>query len=406
MALRRRSARRVRRAARRPGRRPLGVASAMRRGRPRRAGPAQRQRVAGRKRTRDPRTWTEYVFGKRRRVRNDPSGYVQWTRDRAAKKLGRLTLNKIVKANTEIADFLWKRNGRLDTVGAMWLYNSYETLAGADKHHRPVYICDLTSGVAPTETAVPVWRLIHTTDGTVPFYSMEPVLGLNSDGTSTVAGWRDALASGSSTSIPARLTGVSILKWSEIRADLWGAKNFPCEYQLTLCQIDPDVIEDVDYGNTAAAWSTLGTPDQVRFWDGVCSKLVFNPNERKVAPASANRIKVLDRRTYRFNPTQSTENDGDPHVKSIRLFYRMNRRCNWMWSDKSNFNLTTADDDPAHGPTWEPITASDTRARVHPKSRVYLMITCAEWGPPTAFGTETSVNTPSMHLTLYNRWIV
>lgn len=148
MVYRRRSARKTRRPARRGGLRKLrGVAGTMRNAFGRRSGPAsaQRPRVAGRKRQRGPRSWGEFVFGKRRRTVKDSAGYIQWGNHKYSKNLGRLTLRKLVKANTTIVDYIWKRVGRLDLGGQLFANNWYDSTTTPDEAWRPIYLVDLTA---------------------------------------------------------------------------------------------------------------------------------------------------------------------------------------------------------------------------------------------------------------------
>lgn len=397
MAYRRRSARKTRRPLRRGGRGIRGVATSLRSSRPRRVGPmaSQGPRLAGRKRQRGPRSWTERLFGKRRRAVGDPGGYTQWSFSKGSKTLGRLTQRKINRATTDVLDLMWKRVGRLDIGGQMWAGHFKNSAATPDEVYRPIYLVDLTSGIAGGTVHSPVvqvWRRLGVT-GEVVFAAVE---GTDANAALT-AGWQRAVNPGPTTTNPG-LSDQSILKWSEIRADIWGAKEYPCEWTFTLCQLHPDVLP-------VGVSTTTTDRVAVDFWDQLSSKLIFSPTNRGVANGPRkNHLRVLDRKTYVLNPTSTTESDADPHVRSLRFFYRMNRRCSFTWRNSVPTALIQ-DLDPADTVRFDPNISSDQHATVEPKARVFMMITCKNWRAPIEAAALSTANTGSLNLSVYNRWI-
>lgn len=395
MAIRRRmrSVRPRRRVVRRSGGRRLkGIASALRGSARARAYAPPRTRIAGRKRTRGPKGWTETIFGKRRRTVKDSAGYIQWDQSKYTKSLGKLTLSKIVRANTQICDYIWKRVGRLDGAGQMYAGNWVDTTSTPDQAFRPIYLVDLT--MKQGGSFGPVSQLSRKL-GVTPEVVFNPVNGQAPSGTLTV----DYQSAYNPTSANSSPSDVAILKWSEIRADIWGAQNHPVEWTFTLCQLNEKVLP-------ADENAVLFDREGIDWWDSLSSKLCFSPSDRKINNGPyKNHIKVMDRRSFILNPTSTTENDADGHVRSVRFFYKLNRKCNFSWSNNAPAALV-ADVDPAQNSNFDPFTSGDSHFTVEPKARVFMMITCKNWrAPPTTYAGMTPANTATFNLSVYNRWI-
>jgi len=334
---------------------------------------------------------------KRQRAVGDKAGYIQWEKSTGSKKLGRMTQRKFNLANSSITDLVFKRTGRLDLGGQIFAGGWDNIVASPNESTRPIFLFDLTSGRNSSTTANPMHTLVRS-HAVTPSYTMLPVLGQGP--TSTVAvpvlggAWQVGTASSG-----AYLDAISILKWTELRFDFWGAKDHPCEWTVTLCQFDEDVLPPP---------STLVISDRqaVDWWDQVSSKLIFSPSERKAQNGiGRNMMKVLDRRSFILNPTSTTESDADPHVRSVRLFYNMNRKVNFVWRNAAP-TLGVLNTDPAQNPGWDTSLFSDLYDTAEPKARVYVMVTCANWrAPPTTVGGMTTANTGSFNMSVYSRWI-
>lgn len=404
MAIRRRRTR-TRRRARRGGRRLKGVTAvgfrgayptlpAMRAFRGRRVGLR-----TGMKRTRA-RTMTR-TTNKRRRVM-DPGGYTQWNSSKFAKKLGRLTQRKLNLVSTTNLDLIWKRTGRLDGGGQIYL-GSWSP--DSTQAYRPIFLCDLTSGAQVAGRAAPCYILKRKFDVSFGSYQFEPVAGYEASGITLDSRWQTANWTGPTSA--ASCGGRAILKWSEIRADIWGTKEHPCEWTFTLCQLDDRVLPTGHDYTTYLNGNALDA-NATTWWDSFSQQLVFTPSDRKINDGVyANVVKVLDRRTFVMNPTSTTETDTDPHVRSIRLFYNMNRKLNFVWEDRTPVNAEIqVSEDPAQNPRFKPFLPADVDFYVAQKARVFMMVTCKCWRAPIdGYNNLTTSNTPSFNFAVYNRWI-
>lgn len=347
-----------------------------------------------------------------KRVRiGDSAGYTQWKRYGFNRKLARLTLRKTLRANAATADFVWRAVAPLRERGMLWMYNRVEA-ATHDQWSRPIYLVDLTSAYTQHGNVAPVHRLIRGTilenSLQIPAYIAQEVPGLsptdirsNAWDLGTEYGWQRAFETD-----PERLSEKSILKWSEIRLDLWGCKKAPVEFTLSLVQFDekalpPHSLTDGITERQAVDW-----------WDDLSTKLINNPNIRRPPNGEFNNLlKVIDRKTFTINPTATYESDVDPHCKTVRLFYRHNRLVNFVWKsgDPAGTNVDQVSTDPASTTRYNPQLSNDGMSTAEPKARVYLMITCANWSGTADWATAapavpTTEKDASFNLQVYNRW--
>lgn len=327
----------------------------------------------------------------------DNAGYIQWQKSNYTRTLGKLTQNKLNMAFNTLIDLTWRRTGRLDLGGSIFAGNYVDTTVSPNLSWRPMYLIDLTSGNTPIGNGTPVFQLTRT-NSTTPFYSMMPVAGHDSLGGLT-NNWQRINTPFLSTGVTASLSDISILRWSEMRFDLWGSKQHPVEWTMTLCQLDERLLP-VD--NTFV----IDDRTAVDWYDGLASQLVFSPSERKNPLAlRSNLLKVLDRRSFIINPTSTTESDADPHVRTVKLFYNMNRKVSFCWRS-SVTNTPVLNVDPAQAVGYDVYTAGDQQTTAEPKARVFMFLTCKNWrAPPTSYVGMTTDNTGSFNLTLTNRWV-
>lgn len=332
----------------------------------------------------------------RRRTVGDSAGYIQWSKYAAVRKLGRLTQRKMNFNNNEILDLVFKRTGRVDGGGSLWAGNYVDLVNAPNLAIRPIYLFDLTSAITAAGSASPGVNLIRGLSATLPYYQFAPVPGINASN-SLANAWQRLVE----PSVVRHCTDNAILKWSELKFDLWGCKEHPVEWEITLCQIDPVCLPDPkDPG--------LNMDDRqgVDFWDQVSTRLCFTPTDRKAPNGARNMIRVMDRRSFVMNPTATYETDTDPHVRSVRLFYTLNRRCQFRWRNSLPADLTL-NVDPAQNAGWDPYIGSDQYTTVVPKARVFCMLTCKNWrSPVSGYGGMTTSNTASFNVCITNRWIV
>lgn len=337
--------------------------------------------------------------GMTRRVKQrrfvDSSGYLQLQKYAFRKKLAKWTLNKAVRAVTQHYDFIWRATQKLAGNGKLWMDNYYVGTGATTQTYRPIYLVDLTSANTNGGQGQPVWGLRRIQSASLPQYDLVPIIGLDNQGVNSTY-WTDFYSGGQVSNY--KLTEKSILKWSEIRLDLWGSVTQPCVYTLTLCQFD-EAIFPLDPGSTS-----LVARQAVDFWDDLSGKLIFNENLRKPPNGNfRNMIKVIDRKQFIINPTATYESDQDPHCKVVRLFYRHNRMVNFAW--QTRVPKTHLDGvDPASAVTFDTTYGSEVYTTPQVKARVFLMITCGNFRGTQSGSAQSKNDTGSINMSVLNRW--
>lgn len=111
--------------------------------------------------------------------------------------------------------------------------------------------------------------------------------------------------------------------WSEIKLNLWGARNKAVKYTIQIVK----VLEDSLSPWHLTSGSPMGTESQ-QHWEQSLKQYCFNPLA-KLNYEGRPKIKVLKSWDRIIQPTSSTENDADPHVHILKWFSRWNRVVNY-----------------------------------------------------------------------------
>lgn len=318
----------------------------------------------------------------RRRNIGDPGGYTQWTQRKFSKTLGRMTQRKINNMGLQRHIYFWRNMGRLSGQGNLFMNHFGTTTLGL-----PMYLVELNSvnnvvdNGGTVSTFAPVW--IPSRDDTTG-YTWNKQNGYKADNTSDDR-WQTERTPGSGATIQYPHSH-SLLKWVEARMDLWGCKSQPTKFVIELCQLD----EDIQPSSVANA-----DPAYVDYWDSEFKPYIWNPSVTQIGYGVRRYKRVLDSRTVTINPTSTTETDADPHCKSLRFFWKLNRQCRYNWKDSITGFKTGAQTET----NAVPVALGENQTQVDPKARLYLLIKAANWSAPAAnYAAQTSDKTPSLNL--------
>lgn len=317
----------------------------------------------------------------RRKFSRDQGGYTQWIEQKFRKTLGKCTQRKLNLMGFHRLIYSWRSVARLEGNGNL-LFNHFYT---APSCFMPLFMVEVNKvrnvvGGATIE-APPVWTCQrHDTNGYV--WSFQA--GVDNTGASN-ANW-----------ITERNTGVnnadqfvhdhSLLKWFEARLDLWGCKKAPTKFVIELIQLDEDVQPNTNATNSDGAY--------VDFWDSEFKPYVFNPSVNTIQYGVKRMKRVLDSKVVYINPTSSTESDVDPHCKTVRMFYNLNRQTRYDWKDQ----VTTILADPTMESNAFNQAIDAVQTQVAPKARLYFMIKAAKFHQDISYAAQTSDYTPSINM--------
>lgn len=262
----------------------------------------------------------------------------------------------------------------------------------ATENLHPVYLFDLTSLYANLNNTVTTYA--H------PFYRLKQNITTGDYGWVPQRSYRAAGTIGSAPSdtrwdyervpylnpaIAANLPyEKAFLEWADIRLQAVGAKALPSSMEVKLVQFyneDIALPSTVDNGTTKSELDPVQTGTSLirsnRFWqtqlDNKISSniLVVGQNEdsrgMRVIPGS--------RKSFKFNPTATYENDANGHQITYKLFHRFENTFDYRWTEESD----PVADIPAKWANvnqWrqEQVAASNYPLVQDTTKRIYLMI--------------------------------
>lgn len=333
--------------------------------------------------------------GAKRKVIRDPNSYSQWEQFRFKRRLGRVTQRKLNGLIMDSTTYFWRTLNNIDGgVGNQYFSNYYTAGSNAGV---PLYLVELNSCINNVNGNItghsPVYKAERNESRGYVWSSLQ---GQTAGGVTLDSAWQ-VERSGQNSTITDNYPGQSsILSWVDIRMDLFGCKNHPTKFVIEVCQLDEDLCPAV---------GTNSDNNHVRFWDAQIRPFISNPNLHQISYGDKKYKKVIDSRVIEIGPTSTTESDQDPHVKTLQLFYKFNRRCNYAWKDfiaapaenPSNAQLTTV---------FIPQAQGDNQTQVHPRARLFLLVRAVKFVRNALYGDQTNVDTPSWNLQVRTKHMV
>lgn len=333
--------------------------------------------------------------GAKRKVIRDPNSYQQWEQFRFKRRLGRVTQRKINGLVMDSTVFFWRTLNNIDGgVGNQFFNNFYTAGSNAGV---PLYVVELNSCINNVNGSVighsPVYKAERTEASGYAWTSLQ---GYKADGTTLDTAWQLERAGGQSTISTNYPCQSSLLQWVDIRMDLFGCKNQPTKFVVEICQLDEALCPSV---------GTNTDSNHVRFWDAQVRPFISNPNLHQVSYGDRKVKRVIDRRIIEIGPTSTTESDQDPHVKTLQLFYRFNRRCNYAWKDY----IASAAENPGNAAltsVFVPVALGDSQTQVHPNARIFMVVRAVKFVRNLTYGAQSNADTPSWNLQVRTKHMI
>lgn len=335
--------------------------------------------------------------GQRRRNEGDGTGsYSQWTQAYRSARFGKLTPRKIDSLSLNRVVFTHRMLGPFNDYGQVYLKN-YIRSDGTQEF--PLMLMELNSCnnlvLGSVVNHAPVRTLYQYPDASTSakkmLWGVQPSLLAN--GTSDSTGvWQLETSGGVSNAAHTYPHESAIHKWSSIDLELWGCKNKPTKYHIALCQFSEDVLPD--WGDRA--------DQSAEFWQSLIKHYTYSPMAKIDDGFNRKKIKILKQYTYNIDPTASYENDPDPHVKTVKLFYKFNRKCNFSWMFAGPEVQTIAD---MNDEDWRR-EHGQNQNQVHPNARLYLMIRASNFTQVTHPAVVDNTTNPSISWRLRSCFLV
>jgi len=150
--------------------------------------------------------------------------------------------------------------------------------------------------------------------------------------------------------------GKCLFDWASVKALCYAPTAMPTRWTFQLIQ-----FKDVRLVPNA-----LTTTFASAFWQAQTKKLIKSPLE----PGSSTwdkYFRVLKKITFIQDPKESVETSA-ARYKQVNLFARFNRMCSYQWDDTDRMGLLTDNEGQIN-------MGTQNRTTVHPRARIYLMIT-------------------------------
>lgn len=327
-------------------------------------------------------------------VTNDKSsertgGYAQWTQRYQKGTFGKLTPRKIDKLSIDKIIFTHQRLGAFNDYGQLFLGNEVEANGVL---RLPLVLMELNScnnNINGTiSTTNPVYQLSQ--NGTTTQWLSQS--GQLPDGSFGSFQWQLERAPHTATQTNAYPGEAAIHLWSSVDLECWGTRNKPTKYDIMLCQFSEDVLPN--YGTSDA--------NATEFWQSMIKHYTYSPLAKMSNGFNAKKMKIMKHYTFNLDPTASYENDPDPHVKTMKLFYRFNRKCNFQWKYSNAAGQTISN---LNDGDWQQEDA-ENQTQVHPNARIYVMIRASNF-TRIAFPTTSDNSTcPSISWRIRSAFMV
>lgn len=315
---------------------------------------------------------------KRQRIIQDSGGYNQWNthRSRSGTGLKRLQrISKLINNNIAPIRFRFSKIKAFDDNGSVFVTHGPTAVAGVNQ--APIKIFELTGAVqgATGFSAIGGFTpCYNTTTGEVTFQAQA--------GSSAAGVLSEFVQVEQQVRLTSNIGRRSLLDWTRCRLNVWGKTSRPSRVTVSIVQFNNEgCVPDIN----------LPQPGQSRLdrnecWQEIMKPLISNPisSRIKTGRESVRKpfMRVLKSTTYIIDPTSTTENDADPHVKTIDMFHRWNRSLSYEGTSPNSTGTQLIEPDQ-YAVADE---ASNDEPSPRPTQRLYLMIT--SW-------TGASVATPS-----------
>lgn len=316
-------------------------------------------------------------------------GYNQWSQDYKSGYFGKLTMKKIDRLSTDKIIYTHRLIGPFNDNGRHYLSNFQDSIG---RLFMPMVLIELNSANQIINNVVtnanPVHQLFQ--DGTT--IKWNPLNGQNPSGVALSPAWQLENSSHLANTAGSVPLEAAIHKWSSLDLELWGCKNKPTKYHIALVQFSEDVLPD---------WNDR-TAQSAEFWQSMMKHFIYSPLAKMDDGYNRKKFKILKQYTYNIDPTSSYENDADPHVKTLKLFYRFNRHTNfaWQWSNPNVLSVGDMDDADYRQEAQQPST------QCHPNARIYVMVRASNYTKVIAPATIENTTNPSISWRLRTCYMV
>lgn len=354
--------------------------------------PAVTRRVGGPTAARAPYRRKGMYKPKKATTIADPGGYQQHTVKSIKAPIGsrRKLMSTIVKANTHYVRYIFQGVKEFDNHGYYWMSN---TVDGLGVRTLPLYMFDLTAAQNANASGNIIYSqpfvraFMNNADGKIFF---QPVNGLTNDGVTLSPNLQvetapSAFAIAGAGYYPSVR---DILSSINIKLNLWGASHKGTQFYVQIVSISENDL--IPSHLTEASTSQQVTSERTAFYQGLLKHLTFNPITSS-STIHSRKLKIIRTWKVEVDPAESSENDPDPHVKTLKISMPIQRMVTYTQTAGA---LNTGADF-AEQADYAINTGHQLTAQTDARRRLYLMIRASNYGTDVE---NSNVNTPSFDM--------
>lgn len=183
-----------------------------------------------------------------------------------------------------------------------------------------------------------------------------------------------------------RLGRRSILNYTHVKMNLWGARQKAVRYTVQVVRFTEDKFDPL----SVTPGTYVGTEVQQMF-ESMMKQYTYNPISQLKWEGRNGKMKVLKTFDKTIQPTTSIENDADPQCTVLDWFMRWNRLT--FFEDGTSVTSTRIADDNLLVTAAEPTNMNQVTMTDFPKStsRLYLIVRASDFtDKTTAFSNNLS----------------
>lgn len=279
---------------------------------------------------------------------------------------------RLVKANKQ--KIVFRFNGIRKYTDGQGYYFLDNNTTSVNTRNLPLNAFDITScinqaGGAPVVASPLTGLFMNPTNGQIDFINR---LGTDSDGTTTTSQWKTEEASMQNfQSLP--LTK-DILKWVNIRLNLYGARSKATKFRVMLVRFKDNEVVPTPSGATDYLPATAISSKRTQFYQSLLKPYVFSPIATTTNLYSKY-MQVIKNEQFIINDVSTTSFDSAPMSKVINWFVRLDRVCNYV---NNAVNINTGAD-VADQADYTVNVGQQIYPYTSPTSRLYLIVMASAW---------------------------
>lgn len=306
--------------------------------------------------------------------------YSQFTTEtiKSGRKQGRSLMKLYKEVRQKVEPSIFRFGGMLQGPGANGFFWCNKKISGdASFDSLPIYMYDLTAVNNVVNNvyvpAKPFYRAkCAVADGSIVWDYVDGVTNLGTSGALS----SDLIAEKvqSSSSLSTMPHEKSRLLYSDVRLNLYGAKNKAIKWVIQVVKLLDDALDPIPTNSPSSASQPYQWQTKNSFYQALLKPYIYNPLALTGAEQVGRRIKVLKTYSTVIQPTSTTESDANPHTKVLKWFMRWDRDLNYENRGAILSTGSTFLDDS----DWQS-QVNQVSTYVKPNQKIFLMIRCNDY---------------------------